>query len=106
MPSLVHHVLVDLLRAHPRFVADLLVIGPDQLPAITDKAQAWQNPELTILSALAHGNRVPAVLPAAAQALSAVDTALAEVLRPPQHSPACPRPARTGGPCDGSRKVS
>jgi len=55
------------------------VIGPDQLPAITDKAQAWQNPELTILSALAHGNRVPAVLPAAAQALSAVDTALAEV---------------------------
>lgn len=55
------------------------VVGPEQLPKITDLAEAWAQPELAVLSALAHGNRDPAVLPAAAQALSAVDTDLAEL---------------------------
>ncbi len=55
------------------------VLGPDEIPAVVDAAEAWRNPELAMLSALSHGNRVPAVLPAAAQALSAVDTGLAEL---------------------------
>lgn len=55
------------------------VVGPDQLPKIIDPARAWAQPELAVLSALAHGNADPAVLPAAAQALSAVETDMAEL---------------------------
>jgi hypothetical protein len=55
------------------------VVGPEQLPKIIDPEVAWAQPELAVLSALAHANRDPAVLPAAAQALSAVDPDLAEL---------------------------
>lgn len=91
------------------------IVGPDQLPKIVDPEVAWAQPELAVLSALAHANRDPAVLPAAAQALSAVDSGLAElycallsnhlrapirraleahVMDRPAHDPPAPRRAR------------
>jgi hypothetical protein len=41
--------------AYPGCVVTPLVLGPDRVPVITDVAMASSNPELTVLSALAHG---------------------------------------------------
>ncbi len=41
--------------AYPGCVVTPLVLGPDRVPAVTDQAVARRNPELTVLSALAHG---------------------------------------------------
>lgn len=41
---------------HPGLVLQPLVLGPDQVPIVTDPAQAGHNPALTVLSATAHGN--------------------------------------------------
>jgi hypothetical protein len=41
---------------HPGFVLRPLVTGPDAIPVITDEEQARQDPELAVLSAMAHGH--------------------------------------------------
>ncbi|MPZ25398.1 MAG: hypothetical protein GEV12_02845 [Micromonosporaceae bacterium] len=41
---------------HPGFVLHPLVLGPDQVPVVTDPAQAGRSPALAVLSAMAHGN--------------------------------------------------
>ncbi|MGW0063987.1 hypothetical protein ACWDTT_29130 [Streptosporangium sandarakinum] len=41
---------------HPGLTLTPLVLGPDQIPAITDPCQAQANPELAVLSALVHGD--------------------------------------------------
>lgn len=55
------------------------VVGPDQLPRMTDRREAARSPELAVLSAMAHGNEAPAVLGAAAEALVVVEPELAEL---------------------------
>jgi hypothetical protein len=40
---------------HPRFVLRPLVLGPDLVPVITDRAEAMADPELAVLSGIAHG---------------------------------------------------
>ena len=42
---------------HPGFVLQPLVTGPDAIPVILDKQVARQDPELAVLSAMAHGHR-------------------------------------------------
>jgi hypothetical protein len=41
--------------SYPDCVVTPLVLGPDRVPVVTDLAVASSNPELTVLSALAHG---------------------------------------------------
>jgi hypothetical protein len=41
----------------PDFVLTPLVLGPEQIPIITDTTEAVRTPELTVLSTLAHGHR-------------------------------------------------
>lgn len=40
---------------HPGFALTPLVLGPTELPVITDREEAARSPELAVLSALAHG---------------------------------------------------
>jgi hypothetical protein len=40
---------------HPGFVLQPLVAGPDAIPVLTDEQAARQDPELAVLSAMAHG---------------------------------------------------
>lgn len=40
---------------HPAWVLRPLVVGPDLVPVVADPAEALENPELAVLSALAHG---------------------------------------------------
>lgn len=40
---------------HPRLVLEPLVVGPRSVPVVTDRQVARQQPELAVLSALAHG---------------------------------------------------
>jgi hypothetical protein len=40
---------------HPGWTLTPLVLGPDQVPVITDTGQASRSPELAVLSAIAHG---------------------------------------------------
>jgi hypothetical protein len=40
---------------HPGFVLRPLVLGPEQLPVVTDVTDAGRSPELAVLSAIAHG---------------------------------------------------
>jgi hypothetical protein len=42
---------------HPGFVLQPLVTGPDAIPVILDKQEARQDPELAVLSAMAHGHK-------------------------------------------------
>lgn len=51
-----------------------MVLGPRQVPALTDRALAAANPELAVLSALAHGDR-----PDRDEVLNALPSALREV---------------------------
>ncbi|MQY06032.1 hypothetical protein [Actinomadura macrotermitis] len=60
---------------HPGMTLTPLVVGPDQIPYITDPEEAVRTPELAVLSALAHG-ALPegrAVLAALPDAYSALD---------------------------------
>jgi hypothetical protein len=41
---------------HPGFVLRPLVTGPDAIPIITDEQKAREDPELAVLSAMAHGH--------------------------------------------------
>lgn len=41
----------------PGLVLTPLVLGPDQVPVVTDPALARRSPELAVLSAMAHGDR-------------------------------------------------
>ncbi|SEU21628.1 hypothetical protein [Stigmatella erecta] len=41
---------------HPGFVLRPLVAGPDAIPVLTDEQAARQDPELAVLSAMAHGH--------------------------------------------------
>jgi hypothetical protein len=55
------------------------VLGPSAIPAITDEAEARQNPELAVLSAMAHGrdadwDRALAIAVAAQKASASLDT--------------------------------
>ncbi|MFF5260976.1 hypothetical protein ACFY4C_18715 [Actinomadura viridis] len=59
---------------HPRWELHPLVLGPDQIPAITDVQQATRDPEMAVLSAIAHGNG-----PAGEQVLEAVHAALISI---------------------------
>ncbi|MFD6096179.1 hypothetical protein ACFVWN_22910 [Nocardiopsis flavescens] len=54
---------------HPGFVLRPLVIGPEQTPVITDPDRARELPELTVLSAHAHGDHDGRVLKALVEAL-------------------------------------
>lgn len=61
---------------HPDWVLTPLVLGPAQTPVVTDREQARRSPELSVLSALAHGATHPQrrkVLDAFTGALHAVD---------------------------------
>jgi hypothetical protein len=60
---------------HPGFVLHPLVVGPDQVPVVTDTGLARRIPELAVLSALAHGDhpRVGEVLAALLAGLDAID---------------------------------
>src|SRR5262249_14618778 len=40
----------------PEFVLTPMVFGPDRVPVLTDPEQAERNPQLAVLSALAHGD--------------------------------------------------
>jgi hypothetical protein len=42
---------------HPGFVLQPLVMGPDAVPVIVDEQVARQDPELAVLSAMAHGHQ-------------------------------------------------
>ncbi|MDA2806366.1 hypothetical protein, partial [Nocardiopsis suaedae] len=57
---------------HPEYALRPLVVGPTEIPVITDPARAREQPELSALSALAHGgdDAGEAVLAAYAEALS------------------------------------
>ncbi|WP_017627815.1 hypothetical protein [Nocardiopsis chromatogenes] len=59
---------------HPEYALRPLVVGPTEIPVVTDPARAREQPELSALSALAHGgdNEGLAVLTAFAEALSAL----------------------------------
>lgn len=57
---------------HPGLVLAPLALGPDHVPVITDVKEALRNPELTVLSALAHPAEV-ATLDALASALETFD---------------------------------
>jgi hypothetical protein len=48
-----------ILVGEPGFVLTPLVLGPQQVPVVTDLVQARQSPELAVLSAMAHGHRGP-----------------------------------------------
>ena len=54
---------------HPGFTLQPLVVGPAQMPVVTDPGQARDLPELAVLSAHAHGDQVPATLDALVEAL-------------------------------------
>ncbi|HYI03184.1 hypothetical protein [Hyalangium sp.] len=41
---------------HPGFVLQPLVVGPDAIPVIVDEQVAGRDPELAVLSAMAHGH--------------------------------------------------
>jgi hypothetical protein len=65
----------------PDFVLTPLVLGPKQVPVVTDPELARQNPEMTVLSAMAHGHRGPeqtAVFEAFLAALNALDQGAAK----------------------------
>jgi hypothetical protein len=40
---------------HPGFILQPLVAGPDAIPILTDEQEARRDPELAVLSAMAHG---------------------------------------------------
>jgi len=61
---------------HPGFVLQPLVAGPRSIPVILGKQQAGQSPELTVLSAMAHGQApelVPALFEAVASSARSLD---------------------------------
>lgn len=60
---------------HPDWVLTPRVVGPEEVPAVTDPDEAGRAPELAALSAMAHGARADRepVLKAFASALSAID---------------------------------
>lgn len=59
-----------------------MVLGPDQVPVITDEKEAVQDPSLAVLSAITHGRgpRVAAILKPLAGALDTIDPASAALL--------------------------
>ena len=59
-----------------------MVLGPDQVPVITDEKEAAQDVSLAVLSAITHGRgpRVAAILKPLAAALEATDPASAALL--------------------------
>jgi hypothetical protein len=60
---------------HPGFALAPLVLGPDRMPIVVERAEAARSPELAVLSAMAHGGGPDqvAVLDALEAALDAVD---------------------------------
>jgi hypothetical protein len=62
---------------HPGWGLSPLVYGPEQIPLITDPAQAARDPDLATLSAVTHGNDLDGkeVLEVFAEALQAIDPA-------------------------------
>jgi hypothetical protein len=60
---------------HPGWTLSPLVLGPDRVPVVTDADEAARDPELAVLSAMAHGGRPDRtdVLDALVTALAAVD---------------------------------
>ncbi len=60
---------------YPGFVLTPLVLGPDQVPVVTDTERARDVPELAVLSALAHGGRTDRaeILEALLTALNVID---------------------------------
>ncbi|GAA2317860.1 hypothetical protein GCM10010149_82840 [Nonomuraea roseoviolacea subsp. roseoviolacea] len=64
------------LEERPSLVLHPIVLGPDNVPAITDLAQASEDVVLAVFSALTHGRspQVTAILEVLAAALDTVDT--------------------------------
>ncbi|WP_395105292.1 hypothetical protein [Actinomadura sp. SCN-SB] len=62
---------------HPGWGLSPLVYGPEQIPLVTDPAQAARDPDLATLSAIAHGDSPDGkgVLEVFAEALQAIDPA-------------------------------
>lgn len=67
------------IEVGPLNAVRVLVLGPQQMPRVTDVAEAARRPELALLSALIHGDREPAVLVAAARALVGLERERAEL---------------------------
>lgn len=64
-----------IVLGHPGLVLAPLVLGPDQIPAVTDPGEAARTPEVAVLSAMAHGAGPDshAVLEALVSALQTID---------------------------------
>lgn len=69
--SMEHVGLVEIFRSHPQLVPQLL--GPAEIPTITDPKVGVANPQLAVLSALAHGNEPEVGLPVLRAAVAALD---------------------------------
>lgn len=55
-PKLAGRCAAPIEIGHPGFVLHPLVLGPDQVPVLTDATQASRSPALAVLSAMAHGH--------------------------------------------------
>jgi hypothetical protein len=62
------------IRLGPGNELRVLVLGPAEIPTITDPAEAAANPSLTVLSAIAHGNEPEHGLPLLRLAIGALKT--------------------------------
>lgn len=60
---------------HPGLVLTPLVLGPDQIPAVTDPDEAVRSPQIAVLSAMAHGASPDheAIINALVKAISSID---------------------------------
>ncbi|WP_306321749.1 MULTISPECIES: hypothetical protein [unclassified Streptomyces] len=63
------------LSQYPTAVVRPLVLGPDNVPLITDEKQAMEDPSLAVFSAIVHarGKRCAAILEMLARALDTID---------------------------------
>jgi hypothetical protein len=61
-PAVAKRCAVPIIVGEPAFVLTPMVFGPDRVPVLTDPEQARRNPQLAVLSALAHGDGPESVL--------------------------------------------
>jgi hypothetical protein len=55
-PAVARRCAVPIVVGEPEFALTPMVFGPDRVPVLTDPEQARRNPQLAVLSALAHGD--------------------------------------------------
>lgn len=71
-PAVATWCAAPIMVSEPGLVLTPVVLGPGDVPVVTDPAQARDNPELTVMSALAHGAR-PGRQPVLEALLAALD---------------------------------